>query len=64
MGDVIRLPYWVVRPRVDPKLVEAGYLKSGQRHDPDDVRNALESRTRPIDVFGRPEQDNDPTPAA
>jgi hypothetical protein len=64
MGDVIQLPDRVVRPRVVPKLVEAGYLKSGQRHDPDGVRNALELRTRPIDVFGRPEEDNDPTPAA
>ena len=64
MGDVIRLPYRVVRPRLVSKLAEAGHLKSGQRHDPDGVRNALELRTRPIDVFGRPEEDNDPTPAS
>jgi hypothetical protein len=64
MGEVIRLPYRVAPPRVVSKLVEADYLEFGQRHNPGRLRSALELRTRPIDVFGRPEEDNDPTPAA
>jgi hypothetical protein len=45
------------------KLIEAGYLKSERRHDADAIRNALDKlSSRPIDIFGRPGEDKDPTP--
>jgi hypothetical protein len=65
MGDIVRLPYQVAPPKVVAKLVKSGYLKPERRHNADAVRNALEKlRSRPIDIFGRPEEDNEPTPAA
>jgi hypothetical protein len=65
MGDVIQLPHQVAPPRLVSKLVEAGYLKPGQRHDADAIKDALgKLGSRPVDIFGRPEEDNEPTPAA
>jgi hypothetical protein len=65
MGDVIRLPDQVLPSRLISKLVEAGYLRSARRDNPDAVRKAIEeSRSRPTDIFGRPEEDNDPPAVA
>jgi hypothetical protein len=65
MGDVVRLPYKVTPPRAVSKLVDAGHLKVERRHDANAIRSALEkSRSRPVDIFGRPEEDNDLIPPA
>jgi len=65
MGDVIRMPYQFASPKVITRLVEAGYLKRAKRHDADAIKGALDKlRSRLIDIFGRPEEDNDPVQAA
>lgn len=65
MENLVRLPYQIVSPKVIKRLVEDGYLRRAQRHDTDAVLNALgKLRSRPTDIFGRPEEDNEPTPAA
>ena len=65
MGDLVRLPYQIASPRVITRLVESGCLKRTKRHDADAVERALdELHSRPTDIFGRSEDDNDPTPAA
>jgi hypothetical protein len=52
------MPYQVASPKVIAELVEAGYLNWAKRRDADAIKSALDKlRSRPVDIFGRPEED-------
>jgi hypothetical protein len=63
--NVVQLPFAIASRRVIAKLLQAGYLEHAKRHDAKAIKSALTKlRLTPIDIFGRPEEDNEPPPAA